>query len=91
MRSGATRFSDVFDIVIAVGVGNEIDADMINDMVQKLGVATSQSDIRTVPDYQSLIGLFPNIRSRVSNIMNQMTFSRVRRAWPVIKGKSREY
>ena len=88
IRSGGRRFNEVFDIVIAIGVGNEVDSDRISELVQQLGVDLRQSDIRTVPDYRSLMDQFPAIRSKVSKIMNNMIFSRVRRAWPIIKAET---
>lgn len=85
IHAGGKAFNELYDIVIAVGVGNEIDSEMISNLLAELQVQKGQTDIQTVPDYHSLVHQFPSIQSSVSNIQKEMEFARTRRAWPIIQ------
>ena len=82
------NFNELYDIFIVIGVGNEVYEQQIRELISQLGVPERQTQITNVPDYRSLSAQFPKIRTDVSNIMNRMMFSRVRRAWPIIRAEN---
>ena len=68
-----------FDIIVAVGVGNEVDLSSLKDTINSLSFNTAQVEISHVTEYRQLAQKIPNIRQSVCNIQHRMALVRSRR------------